>query len=329
MAMRALSIFVGLLMAPSIVLAGQAWFSGGEDGWFWYKDPQLVEESPEPPPQPKPPAVERFQERKESVEEAAAADARPAGPPILSAAWLRENQKVYLERALDNPTPENVTAYFLIQRVMMDRAEQFAKVADLVTSTNPLLDENARMPIATVGSQLASRLATNRARKLLGEIAQVGGLVYFYERECPLCELQEPLLTAMERNYDFEVLPVSLDGSPPLTGSWTEYRVDKGEARHLGLQAIPSIYLAIPERNELYPIAAGFVAIDQLEERILLAAVQAELITDEQLYETQPAGPMRSLHLNVPELEWDGEGPPPAEVLIRHLTAWVSEGDGR
>ena len=42
----------------------------------------------------------------------------------------------YLSRAVDDPTQENVEAFFLLQRRAMDKAERFQKMAEQVRVGN-------------------------------------------------------------------------------------------------------------------------------------------------------------------------------------------------
>ena len=47
----------------------------------------------------------------------------------FSAAWFREHMQSFMDKAIDEPTNENVRAYLYLQRVMMDKGSQFADVS--------------------------------------------------------------------------------------------------------------------------------------------------------------------------------------------------------
>jgi conjugal transfer pilus assembly protein TraF len=64
----------------------------------------------------------------------------------LSTAWFRKNLEKYRDRAIDDPSAENVAAYYYLQRVMMDKAHRFTDVAREVVMSDPFLDENQRRP---------------------------------------------------------------------------------------------------------------------------------------------------------------------------------------
>lgn len=98
-------------------------YRSGAEGWYWYQDPPKEEELPQQPevkPEPKP-----------------AVAAKPAPAPF-TLKWVQEMLPKYRERAWDNPTQENVQAYFLVQRFAMDRATQFADVAQQVVVGNAM-----------------------------------------------------------------------------------------------------------------------------------------------------------------------------------------------
>lgn len=144
---------------PSVsVLDGAPFYDDKERGWFWYESPDPEEdmaeiEPPLPPPPPAPPPA-------------------PPGPKPLSAEWFRKNMEKYRDKAIDDPTHENVSAYMYLQRVMLDKAEKFAEASQHVVMADAVLDENSRRPIATFGAFAKDEMSTKgtekAARLLLG-----------------------------------------------------------------------------------------------------------------------------------------------------------------
>ena len=88
-------------------IAGQSFYQGKSEGWFWYQtypDPvPPVQEKPAPPPPP-PPAPEPVSK----------VDQAPTAP--FTSAWIRLELPKFRDRAMDDPTPENVRAYYYLQR---------------------------------------------------------------------------------------------------------------------------------------------------------------------------------------------------------------------
>ena len=89
----------------------------------------------------------------------------------MSVEWLRANLPVLRDRAIDQPTQENVRAYYYAQRIMMDKAQVFSDVAREVTGTDPLLDENLRVPFASAAKAAQLRNANESKAAILEAVA--------------------------------------------------------------------------------------------------------------------------------------------------------------
>ena len=276
-------VIVGVVTA-SALLPGTArsatgtidqYFEHHGEGWFWY------EIEPEPPPEkpPKPPA--------ESPANQKAPPQTVVEPPPLSAEWLRLNLPKYLDRALDAPTPDNVASYYYLQRVALDKSNKFSDVAQEVVTEDYALDEVSRRPLATYAVNEMNRVAGATRGAVLREIGAKAGILFVYRSECQYCQVQAPVLKAFARLYGFTILPISLDGMPMADGSFPDYRPDTGQARELGVQQTPAMFLAQPP-NRVVELAQGALSIDELTERVVMAAKQLGLI-DEKAYDgTRP-----------------------------------------
>ena len=72
-----------------------------------------------------------------------------SSPRALSSAWYREHLSSFRDKAIDEPTQDNVGLYLYLQRAMMDKAHRFTDVAREVVMKDPMLDENTRRPLST------------------------------------------------------------------------------------------------------------------------------------------------------------------------------------
>ena len=80
-----------------------------ERGWFWY------ETLPEAPAE-----QESVPETKKPVEKSKTEQTQQTpSPKLLSSEWFRQHLTAYRDQAIDQPTPENVTAYLYLQRIML------------------------------------------------------------------------------------------------------------------------------------------------------------------------------------------------------------------
>ncbi len=100
------------------VSAEQQWFSRHSEGWFWYE--QIAE--PE-------------------TDENEANDPNERHQP-LTTAWIRNNIGLYLDKAIDLPSKENVSNYLYLDRLIKEKAERFAYVGKQIIESDPMLDEN-------------------------------------------------------------------------------------------------------------------------------------------------------------------------------------------
>lgn len=260
---------------------GERFYDRKSEGWFWYEVDPVEEEIDLPKPEPLPipaPASE--------VAEQKPAKAEPQ-VKAFSAEWFRVNLPKYKDAAWDNPTIENVQTYMYLQRYAIDRSEQFADTTQLAVIGDPFLDESSRRPGATFASDNLDRLAGQAKDELLQTVSSKAGVFFFYESECPQCEVQAPLIKNLEVNNGFTVVPISVDGSELPDNPFDFYNVDGGHAKKLGVQTYPAIFLATPD-GEFEPVGQGAFSLPELRQRILIAARRSNIISVEQFNRTRP-----------------------------------------
>ena len=229
-------------------------YRSGAEGWYWYQDPvkeeeqELVEEPPAPPPA-KPPEV--------AGEEPKTPEEAPPAP--FSLKWVQEMLPRYKERAWDNPTQENVQAYFLVQRFAMDRATKFADVAQQVVVGNALLDESMRRPLASFATTYVDRASAAKTDDLLKKLTTKVGIFFFYKSDWG--ELQ--------------------------SRRFKNTKIDSGQAEALGVRATPAMFL-MTEDGRFSALAQSVLSYSELRSRILIVAQREGWISEEEFKETQP-----------------------------------------
>lgn len=275
-----IALFTLLLLAPIGVGWGEdadhgRYFDRGAEGWFWYE--------PDPPPAEAPPKVEAtpLPVPAEAVpaEIAPPPDQPAEGPAPLSAAWFRANLDDYRDRAIDDPSPENVEAYLYLQKIALERAGAFAEASAAATVRDPWLDANSERPIATYAAQAVDAHAEAAHSALLRELAKGAGILFFYRANCPLCASQAGVLKLAKDVHGFEIIAVSLDGSPP-PGGLDSHRLNQGQAARLGVAALPAIFLIRPP-DLIAPLAQAPLDLQTLGRRIIGQAHAAGLVSDD------------------------------------------------
>ena len=309
---------------------GEGYYEGKDEGWFWkVRDPvepapEIVPEvAPEPEPVPEPPEVDTAPPPVSPTRPSApAVPEEPAGPKPLSAEWLREALPKYQDRAMNNPTTENVAAFFYLQRYAVDMAERFALQAQRVVMSDPVLDENSRRPQSVFGADVVDRQAEEAADRVLEVIADEAGLWYFYRSDCPYCAAQSPVLENMVRKTDIAIMAIALDNAPLIDGHFPDWVPNGGQAEMLEVRATPTLYLVRPP-GEFLLIAEGVMAETMIRERIIQQAHQAGWISDA-LY--HPTRRVNQIHLaGTPDALTDAHLDDPIR-LVELLRASVSQG---
>lgn len=262
--------------------AAPSYYKRHAEGWYWYQDPEqeIKAKASAPPPAPLPAA----EPQQKKTEDAAlpAASVRP-----LSAQWVRDMLPKYRDLMWSEPTPQNVKAYFLLQRFAIDRSQKVAEVAQSVTLGNPLLDETFRRPTASFGINAVDRSAGERTDQILRKVAEKAGLFFFFKSGCRFCEAEAPLIGMLEQTSGFDVLAISIDGGVLESYKFAHTRMNAGQAEELGVSAAPALFLVSAD-GHFESIGQGLMAFPELRRRILVAAARQGWIDDEDLQATKP-----------------------------------------
>ena len=274
----ALSLLFGVAAGPT-AWGGEPtaarYFDRHAEGWFWYEPepeasaPVQQPEDPVSTPAPLP----------EAAVPAPAIEVEPPAPKPLSAAWFRENLDGYRDAALDDPSPANIEAYLYLQRIALERAGDFAEASAAAATRDPWLDANSERPLATYAARAVDAQAEAARTAVLKELAKEAGILFFYQANCPLCDSQADILKLANTVHGFEILPVSLDGSPP-PGGFESSRLDDGQAETLGVVGLPATYLVQPP-DLIALLAQAPLDLKTLGTRIISQAHAAGLIDDE------------------------------------------------
>lgn len=291
MAVRQLALSVAFA-ALAFPAAGQegSYFNRSSEGWFWYKDPppdpEPVEE-PEPLPLPPPPPMP------EETVELPPEPQPPPAPPLQpgSVAFLREAMPVALDVAMDDPTPENIERYFLLQKQAIDKSEVFAEVSKMVTTGHPELDEGRRRPRQDSFAKALEEAAEERKREVLTDFFKTHALVMFMDRNCSSCALMGENFFRMQQTHGLVWQSVSLDGTllPPEISPNQSF--DAGISEQLGVANGGAVFIAAPQGNTFIPVTWNPTGGAEIADRILLVARRSGLISDEQFRKTQAINP--------------------------------------
>lgn len=265
----------------TISVDAEPYYLDKQRGWFWK----------EPIPVPAEPAVAPPEESKPLPAPKEDAEWRIPLTKPLSAAWFREELPRLRDRAIEDPTEENIRAYFRLQQAAMNMAERFAAGAQSVVLGDPTLDENNRRPLSTYGAQVVDSVARQEMEKAARHIAETAGIWYFFRSDCPYCAAENPILERLEKRIGLAVLPISLDGRSMPENHFARFVPDKGHAQRLGVTQTPTLYLVQPGKGFAL-VSEGLVTDEELIERMVIAAHTAGWLSDEEFNATRPRKPI-------------------------------------
>lgn len=215
-------------------------------------------------------------------------EAPKEGKQKVTVEWLRDNYQMLEEKAVNDPTTENVSAYLYVKRITLDKAQRFQEKVMEVTNEDPLINENNRVPYASSGAQAIRNANRNAQEQAVRELAQVGGLLVFVDSTCRFCSMQMPVIQMLNREYGMEALVITLDGSSPKGFNGSVQR-DNGLFRKLNLKLTPTIvYVHKPkgyangnDTNEYRIVSQGFYALDELAKQIAFAGHKTKILSKE------------------------------------------------
>lgn len=261
--MRNITVMLAVLLLSSFSAHADSTYDKPDHGWFWYETDPAPKPEKKPEPQPEQPVT---------------AAQPPDKKQPMSVAWLRKMLPILEERAIDNPTRDNLEAYFYAKRVMLDKAQRFTEEGEKVIASDPMLDENNRVPTASFAKAEFLNKEYQSKKTALHYLAKnVGGLFVFFESTCNFCTVQINTIMKLQKEYGFYVKYISVDGRGlPGMKDWVK---DNGHAKMLDLKVYPTTVLVVPPNNYLV-VSQGMMAKDQLEDRILTAADSNHLLPE-------------------------------------------------
>jgi len=216
-----------------------AFFDNHNEGWHWYIDPTLPQEA-KPLPQASP--TEQVQAYKKKLE-------------------------FLLHKAIMQPSYQNVKAYQLMQKDLMDRSQHFANVWMQVVYQNPKLDNTVKFPVNQKARHIYLDNQQSKIENSIYKLRNQYGLFFFFSSKCSYCHQFAPIVARFAKQYDWRVIPISLDGGG--VAEFPEFMPDNGLAAKWNVTALPSLFAVNPETGHILPVAFGLTSIQQMETRIM------------------------------------------------------------
>ena len=240
-----ISVFSVLLFSSSLQ-AG--YIERKAEGWHFYEPMEIPQEKEEENKTPSPQAPEeRLKAFKAEVE--------------------RLKQVAVME-----PTFENVKAYMVIQKELMDKSAAFTSKWMEVVFTTPSLDYSVEHPT----SQVARHVFLDEKKKEMDQevykLAQSHGLFFFVSSSCAYCKNFAPIVKAFSQQYGWEVMAISMDGTT--LPEFPDAVNDNGISAKLGVESLPTLLAVNSQTEEIIPLSNGMSSQQEILDRIRVLIIE-------------------------------------------------------
>lgn len=242
--MRITAALIVVLIMPCTALA-----DAGQDparGWFWYEDP-VVNSPPEPQDLPADSGITPREALKRQGEE-----------------WEESMALAILE-----PTTENIERYMAKTEKITAQSQNFATAFKQTLWTAPQYDYSLQRPTAPEAVMAKNQYDHQDQEASLKLIAQKKGLIFFFRSDCPYCHKFAPIFKRFSEQYEFTVIPVSIDG--PGLPDYPYPKKDVALGRKLNVSSVPAVFMVDPDKNELAPVGYGYRDWNVLAQQIIFA----------------------------------------------------------
>jgi len=244
--------------------SGKKFYEETNRGWHSYEDLpiEIIKK------------LEKMEKKIADLEKKKAAET----PKPLGAKWIRLNLESYREKAIDDPTEENILTINLMEKVMREKAYNFAMKSAIVNVKYPVF--NSKMANGNTTSLKDDFLKNKAKKELFKSLSKDKAFWFFYNDNCPKCVLQSGILQGVAEDYGWRVLAISIDGNPLPNGLFPDFVKNMGHAAELGVMAMPAIYLMDPKTLEISNIAQNVIIRDALIHRTIKMGHDMKWISD-------------------------------------------------
>lgn len=253
----------------SAVKAEASFFEKRAEGWHWYEDrcDTCVEEQEDSPPR-KSPLPEGLNPDKLHPERGTRETKSLPLTPTEEIEAQRKALEGQLHAAIINPTKENITAYLILQKALMDQSQRFAESWKEVVMRTPSLDETLAHPVDQNARHVYYAERNKNLAKRIKALSQEYGLFFFFKETCAYCHQLSPLIKRFSQKHGWSVLPISMDGGT--LPEFPDAKRDNGISKRLQIAHIPALVAIHPTTGKLIPLAYGLVSESEIEDRIEL-----------------------------------------------------------
>ncbi len=233
------------------------YYQRSKEGWYWYKEEhqKKVEEPQEVKEEPQKVVLPRLLDRYSYQE-----------------LWqmhpqeFRKLMQDYLEKAVQNPTEENVLDYVILSDLARRKSLAFAGTFTYVVQKYPELSGNlATYSYTLPGIRARTELVQSEIDFTISAARDRYGLLFLVSPDCKFCEAQRGILKYFVASYGWPIKEVSIETSE-----------GRAAVQKFGVSVVPTIILVSREKGDWMPVSVGVVSISTLLDRLYRAIMIME-----------------------------------------------------
>jgi conjugal transfer pilus assembly protein TraF len=243
-----LFLFTALLYG-SLAYAGENYYYQHSTGWHWYNEKVIAE------------SIKKAQKQEKEPQQQSSVD------PTKEMSAVRIIVERALNKAILNPTVENVQSYLILQNKVSNQSTKFANVWQKALLEHPELNYSLGHPTNAAAKQIYLDSHNDRETQVITEFFKNRGLFFFYKTSCPYCQKFAPIVKNFASRHGISIIPITIDGRslPEFPNS----KSDIGQAAKFNINITPALFAVNPYNDKALPVAYGFISESDLRQRIL------------------------------------------------------------
>lgn len=228
-------------------------FNQNKTGWHWYQIPDTSE-------------IETREDKLQKSQE------KLSDTDIVTT--YKKELESRLHTAWVNPSFKNIKAYQVLQKEIMDKAQDFSHMWMKVLYSVPDLDYTLVAPVSHKARHLYFDVQQQEVTSAIEALSKTHGLFFFFDKACSFCQAMAPIVQLFSKRHHWEVLAISRDGAP--LKEFPNSLKDNGITEQWKIERFPALFVVNPQTEKVVPIAYGVASLEEIEERILLLFSEGE-----------------------------------------------------
>lgn len=182
--------------------------------------------------------------------------------PIQQMKRIHQLLAYYKDKAVLNPTVENIKEYLVIQNMIMEQSSLFSENWKKTMLLYPQFDYGISHPTDSAITQIAQSDLHDKQVSIVKMMAKDYGLLFFYNGNNPLSYQMEKTVSTFSSFYHFSTIAVSVDHIviPGLLNT----KINHGQAQTLGIKALPALVLINPKTGGHSVLSYGYASVNEL-----------------------------------------------------------------